>query len=294
MSNTTWHNVSKNEKCPVCGHDSWCSVSDVGAWCYCHRTPSDKPAKSGSGWIHRLSGEQSPKAVTNSKTFRNSIISPASYFAALPKGEIQVRLCRELMRELSLPCDMLLVHDVRWDSKAKAAAFPMRDADGNVTGIRYRQLKTGRKWALTGSKDGLFYIRGFIPITDEIVVCEGPTDMLAACSCGLYAVGRSCCTSGAALLKAFIRKHRVKRVTIAADDDKPKQRPDGSTWRPGFDGAVRLADELGIPARIVFPFPGFKDLREWYARGGMTDKAFNIATAGASWRGGIDPKELLP
>jgi len=127
-----------------------------------------------------------------------------------------------------------------------------------------------------------------------VVFGEGPTDMLAACACGLNAVGRSSCLTGAAHLRAFIRRHRVRRVTIAADDDTPKQRPDGTTWRPGFEGARRLADELGLPTRIVFPFPGFKDLREWYAKGAMTDKAFAIATAGASWRGGIDPKEVLP
>ena len=187
------------------------------------------------------------------------------------------------MRELSIPCDMLAAMDVRWDAAAKAAAFPMRDAEGKVTGIRYRQLKTAKKWALKGSKDGLFFIPGFIPISEEIVVCEGPTDMLAAASVGLNAVGRSACLTGAALLRDFIKRHHVRRVTIIADDDPPKPKPGGGTWRPGIDGAKKLAADLGIAARIVLPFPGFKDIREWYAKGGLTKEKFETAAKTANW-----------
>ena len=304
-----WHNVSKREPCPVCHHDSWCTVSDDGGMCVCRRVESDRSAKSGIGWIHSL---REVKVKGEGEQWRgNSIsgaerVSPceaarrghwagcprpttpttqtaAEYFAALPKGDIQVRLCRYLMRELSIPCDMLAAMDVRWDAAAKAAAFPMRDAEGKVTGIRYRQLKTAKKWALKGSKDGLFFIPGFIPISDEVVVCEGPTDMLAAASVGLNAVGRSACLTGAALLRDFIKGHHVRRVTIIADDDPPKARPGGGTWRPGIYGAKKLAADLGIAARIVLPFPGFKDIREWYAKGGLTKKKFETAAKTANW-----------
>ena len=305
-----WHNVSKKEPCPVCHHDSWCTVSDDGGMCVCRRVESDRPAKSGIGWIHRLKDEGTQVASRHAKlgetcaatTARNTAPTPqlrfaqlspsgvaAEYFAALPKGDIQVRLCRYLMRELSIPCDMLAAMDVRWDAAAKAAAFPMRDAEGKVTGIRYRQLKTAKKWALKGSKDGLFFIPGYIPITEEIVVCEGPTDMLAAASVGLNAVGRSACLTGAALLRDFIRGHHVRRVTIIADDDPPKPRPNGGTWRPGIDGARKLAADLGIAARIVLPFPGFKDIREWYAKGGLTKEKFETAAKTANWT--ITPKD---
>ena len=289
-----WHNVSKNEPCPVCRHDSWCTVSDDGGMCVCRRVESDRPAKSGIGWIHSLREKSSvgspvswlvrSKRTTNTPTNQQtSNQQPATYFAALPRGDIQVRLCRYLMRELSIPCDMLAAMDVRWDATAKAAAFPMRDAEGRVTGIRYRQLKTAKKWALKGSKDGLFYIPGLIPISEEIVVCEGPTDMLAAASVGLNAVGRSACLTGAALLRDFIRNHHVRRVTIVADDDPPKPRPGGGTWRPGVDGARKLAADLGVAARIVLPFPGFKDVREWYAKGGLTKEKFETAAKTANW-----------
>ena len=55
MSNTVkWHNATRAQPCPVCGHSSWCTMSDDGMMAVCRRVPSDRPSKSGSGWIHCL------------------------------------------------------------------------------------------------------------------------------------------------------------------------------------------------------------------------------------------------
>ena len=290
MSRNDWHNVSRKEPCPICHKTDWCSVSNNGEVCVCHRVESPYPTKSGYGWIHRLK-EVDKRGYGWRMNFQKAARTPlppspppiiaADYFAALPQGESQSRLCAYLQRELGLPKVMFEAHDVRWDQKAYAAAFPMRNAAGEVTGIRYRQLKTGRKWALKGSKDGLFYIPEYIPITDEIVVCEGPTDMLAAASVGLNAVGRSSCMTGAALLREFVRLHRVRRVTILGDNDKPHDRPDGTWWRPGLDGAAKLSRDLHIAAKIVLPPPEIKDAREWYRRGLLTKNSFLEACSGA-------------
>ena len=289
-----WHNVSKKEPCPICHKTDWCSISNNGEVCVCHRVESPYPTKSGYGWIHRLKERSSvgssvswlvrSRWITNKPTNQETNNhQPATYFAALPTGDSQERICARLERELGLPKAMLEMHDVRWDSHANAVAFPMRNADGEVTGIRYRQLSTGRKWALKGSKDGLFYIPEYIPITDEIVVCEGPTDMLAAASVGLNAVGRSSCMTGAAHLREFVRSHRVKHVSIIGDNDKPHDRPDGSWWRPGLDGAAKLARDLHVSARIVLPPPHIKDTREWYRSGLLSKNAFLEAASGAKW-----------
>ena len=289
-----WHNVSRKEPCPICHKTDWCSISNNGEVCVCHRVESPYPTKSGYGWIHRLKEKSSvgssvswlvrSRWITNKPTNQETNNhQPATYFAALPTGDLQTRICARLERELGLPRAMLEMHDVRWDSHANAAAFPMRNADGEVTGIRYRQLSTGRKWALKGSKDGLFYIPEYIPITDEIVVCEGPTDMLAAASVGLNAVGRSSCMTGAAHLREFVRAHRVRHVSIIGDNDKPHDRPDGSWWRPGLDGAAKLARDLHVSARIVLPPPHIKDTREWYRSGLLTKNAFLEAASGAKW-----------
>lgn len=296
--NGQWHEVTARERCPICGHNSWCTVTNDGEICICHRTQNDRPTKNGDGWIFRLKASErpAPRQAVPPPPPRPQGPTPAERFASLPTGDIQVRLCRALMRELSLPAELLERHDVRWDQKAHAAAFPMRNAEGGITGIRYRALKTGVKWAYPGSHDGLFYIPGFVPETEEVVVCEGPTDMIAACACGLHAVGRASCMTGYAALghlRNFLRERKVRRVTIAADNDAPKTRPDGSTWRPGWDGAVKLANDLGYACRIALPFPKHKDLRDWYARGAMNAEKFRVAAAAALWRGGRDPKEVL-
>ena len=290
MSRSDWHNVSKKEPCPICHKTDWCSISNNGEVCVCHRVESPHPTKSGYGWIHRLK-ERPKEGFHEWRPKPRPVLPPepknnpaaAEYFAALPTGDSQERICARLERELGLPRAMLEMHDVRWDSHANAAAFPMRNADGEVTGIRYRQLSTGRKWALKGSKDGLFYIPEYIPITDEIVVCEGPTDMLAAASVGLNAVGRSSCMTGAAHLREFVRAHRVRHVSIIGDNDKPHDRPDGSWWRPGLDGAAKLARDLHVSARIVLPPPHIKDTREWYRSGLLSKNAFLEAASGAKW-----------
>ena len=293
MSRSDCHNVSKKEPCPICHKTDWCSISNNGEVCVCHRVESPHPTKSGYGWIHRLKEKEvvvgSRRRTVDVKNSSVGLGLPtttrvaAEYFAALPTGDLQTRICARLERELGLPKAMLEMHDVRWDSHANAAAFPMRNADGEVTGIRYRQLATGRKWALKGSKDGLFYIPEYIPITDEIVVCEGPTDMLAAASVGLNAVGRSSCMTGAAHLREFVRAHRVRHVSIIGDNDKPHDRPDGSWWRPGLDGAAKLARDLHVSARIVLPPPHIKDTREWYRSGLLSKNAFLEAASGAKW-----------
>ena len=295
MSRSDWHNVSRKEPCPICHKTDWCSVSNDGVVCVCHRIESPYPTKGGTGWIHRLRDEPKSKFGGQGEQWRfrchSAPLHPepknnpvaAEYFAALPKGEIQRRLCLRLERDLGLPKEMLEMHDVRWDPKAYAVAFPMRNAEGEVTGIRYRQLGTGRKWALKGSKDGLFYMPGFNPAYEELVVCEGPTDMLAAASAGLNAVGRSSCMTGAALLRQFIRDRHIKHVTIIGDNDKPHDRPDGTWWRPGLDGAEKLARDLRVSARIVLPPPEIKDTREWYRSGLLTKELFKKALAGAKW-----------
>ena len=64
-------------------------------------------------------------------------------------------------------------------------------------------------------------------------------------------------------------KGRRRDVIVMADRDEPKQRPDGSTWLPGQEGAARLATAIKPHVRtvkVVKP-PFHKDVREWYRAG---------------------------
>lgn len=273
-----WHNASVKEPCPICGKTDWCAIADNGSAAVCRRVPSEKMTPTG-GYVHRLAGE----AKVQVKSSSTSTFSPnvEEYFAALPQGKLQTALSRRLMMKLGIPEHLFVMMDVRWDDKAKAAAFPMRDASGHIIGIRYRSLDTGKKWSLKGSHDGLFMLSNLEAIIRQdnlvnpvrkniLTICEGASDTLAAGALGLWAVGRSSCSTGTKLLQEFVKRHQATEAIIVSDNDSPKTRPDGSTWRPGIEGAERLAAEIGIPTRIVLPPSKYKDLRGWYYGAGIT------------------------
>jgi hypothetical protein len=167
--------------------------------------------------------------------------------------------------ELGVDMDALERLQPGWDSFNKAVGYPMRDADGKVIGIRLRN-SNGDKWAVSGSHDGLFFDPALtLGEHYELVICEGPTDTAAAYTLGLPAVGRSSCMTGLELLKSLCCRLKARLVTIVADADKPKLKPDGSLWRPGIEGAMALGSKLGRIHRVIVPPK--KDLREWVGSG---------------------------
>lgn len=290
--NGIWHNASKRHPCPVCGHTDWCTILEDESVVVCRRVPSPKPAKSGIGWVHFLKDRPVPPPVCPSG-FENRVWSqpttnnqqPTTHevraaYAAMTEDPV---FLDEMAIRLGVAYEALYFLGLRRDTRGNAA-FPMKDAEGAVTGVRLREPGTSRKWSVRGSKDGLFYSRGFENEKhEEIVVLEGTSDAAAAISAGLDAVGRSSCLTGGTLLKALCRRCRTRRLTVVADLDSPKTRPDGTTWRPGLDGAKRLVEDVGLPARIVLPPPGVKDFRDWRARDGMCAAKFNRFIGYAKW-----------
>lgn len=253
-----WHNATRAHPCPVCGKPDWCSISDDGRVCVCRRVPSEKLVRSGCGWIHPL-GAGRTLPVRMPKPLPNAQVDMAAVFRRLPHDEAKEQ---ELAATLGVELSAVKAMDAMWNGRALAWAFPMRSAEGHITGIRYRN-RDGRKWSALGSRDGLFMAPDFPP-TETLYVCEGPTDTLAALSMGLWAVGRSSCMSGIRHIQAYIRKHRAKAVKIIADNDFP-----------GLNGAWILCRHLHAGAQIVLPPYGHKDLRQarraasrlWYNTG---------------------------
>ena len=151
---------------------------------------------------------------------------------------------------LGVDTDALRSLGCAWSGRAWA--FPMRDAGRKITGIRLRN-DSGDKWAVTGSKQGLF-------IPDEkpdstLYVLEGPTDAAAALSLGLFAIGRPSCMGCEEYVKAFVRINRISRTIIVTDNDAP-----------GLRGASKLQNAL--PVMNVCWSPPCKDLREFVRMGG--------------------------
>lgn len=293
----TWHNVSKREPCPVCHKPDWCTLSNDGMMCVCKRVPSPHPAKSGQGWVHVLIEQprrqfiprmpQRPKVqLFNAEAAMQGY--RAEFLAPVPDqpGYTQLDFLAEdiwLDREATdrLRPGMSAFHN--------AWAFPMLDGNAKCVGIRLREFCGARKWSVSGSRDGLFYDPFLEPREavysglkgKEIVVVEGATDTIAGYELGLPCVGRSSCGTGGEHLRDLCSRLKVGRVTIVTDNDESKFRQDGSRWRPGIDGAMRLAHQLGRLYRIVTPPK--KDLREWL-QAGLTAKTFWMVTDLQAWK----------
>ena len=300
-----FHKVSRREPCPVCGKSDWCVVSNDGGTAICFRTESDRPHDKG-GWVHVLKLTLPPmrRDFAPVRRPRPQLIDMERVmqgFRAEFEGDGAERdvfdSAIEIGAELGMPgavVDRLVCGRSRFYS---AWAFPMRDGDGKVVGVRLREYGGSRKWSVAGSKDGLFYdpeLQAAETVSHgmrgrEIVVVEGPTDCAAGYAIGLATVGRSSCNTGAGHLKRLCERLRVSRVTIVTDNDSYKERmvhapggaPTRTVWRPGMEGAERLAHDLGRMYRLVTP--PRKDLREWLFAGLSADTFQTVADA-QRWR----------
>jgi hypothetical protein len=143
----------------------------------------------------------------------------------------------------------------------------MFDGGENFSGMRLRS-DVGEKWALRGSRQGIFLPAAKPP--EEALVVEGPTDAAAAVALGLYAIGRPSCTGGVREIAAFCRRRGVKRLSVLADNDGP-----------GIRGARAFCSQVGVLARVVV-LPA-KDLREWL-RYGATRVAVDACLSAHAWR----------
>lgn len=279
----TWKHVTREAPCPICGKADWCIVSADGDAVVCYRVESQKAAK-GGGWLHIL--RERPKNMPPPK--RRAASPPprdfdaAAYHARLRESWDHVWLDG---LSLSIGASMEAIERLEpaWDARHQAFAFPMRDGDGRIVGIRLRNQE-GRKWAVSGSKAGLFYPADLeLGEFRDIVVLEGPTDTAAALTLGLPAVGRPSCNSGEEDLRRLVSRLGVRQVTIVADHDEAKSRAnDSSYWRPGTIGAAKLAQDLKRMYRIVTP-PD-KDFRQWAINSQLDRQAYEAYAKNSNWK----------
>ena len=148
----------------------------------------------------------------------------------------------------------------------------MRDGEGHICGIRLRR-PDGSKFAVMGSKQGLFIpcmqlTKGFVWLV------EGPTDVAAMIDIGIYAIGRPSCSGGVNEVIATIRRMKIERAVVVADNDQDKELA-GRKYNPGFDGGRRLAEQLPIP-HCIMSFP-CKDAREFKNLGGSMEQLTALA-----------------
>ena len=172
-----------------------------------------------------------------------------------------------LGERLGVDGECLFSLDVAWAEEHKAWAIPMRNADDRIVGIRLRD-NDGNKWAVKGSKQGLFIPR--VQVGYDIVVTEGPTDCAAALSMGMFAVGKPMAMMASSEILRFISRNKARRVIVIADNDFA-----------GLKGAAKLVDSCPVPTcELVLPT---KDIRE-FANIGGSRSLLDSMLASQQWR----------
>jgi len=157
-----------------------------------------------------------------------------------------------------------------WRGRSRAWAFPMRDGDGSIVGVRLRAM-SGDKWAITGSKQGMFYDADMLDAGTERVlyVCEGPTDTAAMLTMGFQTAGRASCNGQADQIRALCKRFGFRKLVAVADNDPAHEKRDGAIFYPGRDGALKMLKECGMPFKALIP-PA-KDVRAWLRDGATVD-----------------------
>lgn len=258
-----WIRVSRDHRCTVCDKPDWCTYTEHVACCM--RVPSGSRAANG-GYIHRMNDGAPNSPVVTKRKPEGPALDAELYYRTLQRdtegGYVPV-----LAAQLGVS-----VHALRLlgcaQYRSDVAAFPMFTPDRVVVGIRLRAAN-GRKWAVRGSRQGLF-IPSSRPkkcVSDWLVICEGPTDTAAMLTAGVYAIGRPSCRGCIDYLTGVVAGHDV---VIMADDDEP-----------GRIGAWELAQAIkrrtGV-LRLTFP-PSCGDARDWASQASRAEIAATIDNA---------------
>lgn len=228
------------------------------------RVESSKPMKNG-GWLH--SGDTiRGRVVIPPPPDRPPPIDAASLVSGW-RNRTTPDAIKAFAGSLGVNSDALTQLGACYAAPYNAWAFPMRDGQGNIVGVRLRDMR-GRKWAVRGSKQGVF-IPACVP-QDMAFITEGPTDTAAALSIGLFAIGRPSCNCGGLQIKTNCLRLGIRRVVMVADHDIP-----------GIRGAQKVADEIGLP--YVMFLPPTKDIRE-AVMSGLTREMVMATVNSYTWR----------
>jgi 5S rRNA maturation endonuclease (ribonuclease M5) len=249
--------VSRDQPCPICGKKDWCVVEASGELAFCCRVDegATKYIDRLEAWEHPVTGKEIRKAlrkycvkaeIDNPPTIDAAALA-AEYAAAITGNHIG-----ELSQDLGVSEAALLDMGVGWSEAHLAYTFPMVNAAREPIGIRLRSI-SGKKWAVRGSRSGLFVPRSFAP-SEHVYICEGPTDTAAMLDLGFEAIGRPACRGGGSFIRSLLRSFRGC-VVVMADSDGP-----------GVQGAEALCEEL-VSMRVasvcmIQPDRG-KDVRQW-------------------------------
>lgn len=257
-----WPHASKQHPCPICGKEDWCTYGD--RMVLCQRIESVKPHSKG-GWFHPYDSTKTVTKIPITKKQTPASLANAGYLMQCFRTVTPEWQYKVLANDLGVFPDSLKALGVAYSTMHQAFAFPMYDGDGKVCGIRLRN-REGKKWAVAGSKQGIF-LPNFQPVDKVVYLPEGPTDVAALLSMGLFAIGRPSCLAGFEIIKATLERLKIYKAVIVSDNDELKAFG-SKKLRPGLDGANKLKQFLRIKSVIwIAPSPN-KDVRAFYKNGG--------------------------
>lgn len=268
--------VTRSRPCEGCKKTDWCLYGTDAYICMRVESQRRKEFTDGSvGWLHMTGSRPLPPLAR--KPEDKPTLNVAETLERW-RGSVWSRGGLDTLATLlGVSAEALRALGCVHADQPAVWGFPMKAGDGSYTGIRLRH-ENGKKWAVVGSHPGLF-----IPECEpqpELLVVEGPTDAAAGFMMGAQIVGRPSCNGGGTQIIDFIKRRKIRRVTIVADVDLDRPRPNGSTWNPGLDGARGLSAMLPVANRIV-TLPT-KDLRDFVSRGG-TLQMFNALANQLIW-----------
>jgi hypothetical protein len=180
-------------------------------------------------------------------------------------GRVHQKFMGDLDPHIGWLCDNLALGketvrsmQVGWSQSHFAFTFPMRCDQGKVVGFRLRK-RDGSKYAIRGSREGLFNPNLLKHSDTLVVVAEGPTDTMHLHAQGYHTIGRPSCRGAVQYAVDYCASHPV---VVVSDSDSP-----------GRIGAADLAKHL-LPVcpevKIIEPLKG-KDAREWIVAGATKD-----------------------
>lgn len=269
--------VTRRAPCPICGRPDWCVVARDLSKAFCCRTDlgSVRYSERLCAWEFVLNESSVRRQIDAERVVRYRDTRPEPEIDAAELNvtyqiEITERQIAELESSLGIDRVGLEMLGIGYSEDHHAYTFPMKSVKERVIGIRLRNLE-GRKWAVRGSRNGLFIPELFDPMGD-VYICEGPTDTAAALSIGLEAIGRSSCKGEVAEIVALFTKLKRKAVIVSDCDG------------PGVLGALELAERLSrvTETRLIQPIRG-KDIREWIVNGATKDVIESVVKNEIAW-----------
>lgn len=250
MKQHQWLRVNKKHRCPYCVHADWCAYSLDAKIVLCMRKESQKPSRNG-GWFHPLTETsinwptfRIPKEIKKNDIDWNKILSTFDH---------DWKTVAQLADVLKVGTETLYFLEVGYSKEHKAWGFPMKNAHAKIIGVRLRN-DAGKKWAIRGSRQGLFIPKDLHDST--MMICEGATDTAAALTLGYFAIGRASCECGGDMIKEFITLRKIKRVILIPDND---------------EAGLRGVEKLKLDVPFVQWIPPKKDLRSFLHAGGTRE-----------------------